>query len=834
VTVALDTGNVALESNTFDLAMGAGDNGATLELTSSAVSSNTIQLTGAEGADDVTVTVGSEGGSQNNNTLLFDLGAGANATQVIFAGEDAREENITVLGGHGADRFEAEATGSYVRNRTFLDLGAGANDVEIAHENGAFNSNNVNVEGAGGTDTVLLTMKGTGDSIANIIRADLGEGTNQYGVSLDKEWVCRNDIDFIGGSGADTVDIELISRSITKYSVNNDIDIDLGDGENQLDFSLSASNLGGGDRVDIIGGKDQDTVTVKLDASRGNMVVTTVNTDLGHGDNQFLLDLDMVLTGIGQSDFVTQAGDGDDVLTVEACSVVSALRCMDVETHAGHGDNTVCYDFHGRGITLQNNTVTAGHGQDTISLSYHLNDADISNNALTVESGAGDDTVAIAFFGDTDKSYASNQISATLGEGNNHFDYTLTAHGTVHSNQVVVHGGSENDSVTFNHSSSRGTMFNNDFTVNLGGGDTNVLNSVMTYGTCMTDVNYFVTGEEGNDSVDLSYASVASGVMRSNLLSINLKEGDNAFDLTEGGATRSGNVIRYTGGNDGDRVSIDDQGDGLLSSGQRYQINLKSGSNVFDFDGSADVYESVLFSVSGGIHDDQIALDVTGADAFTNNQIQTSLGNSTDSLAVCLEAICIEGNTIRHSDVLGNDTIQFDLSFASLRNNDVTISSSFNDDTIIINTSYDDNAVIENNIFRIDGGAGADQVIFRDFDTGASLSAFTGNVIDLIYTSASSFGDTITGGSTFLNNSLFNFTFSAGAFNGNAGGMVGADHFLSGADVTALDGDDYWLFDTESDTLYYDGDGNGNVEAVRVAEFTDEDVVLDHNDLLFA
>jgi hypothetical protein len=66
---------------------------------------------------------------------------------------------------------------------------------------------------------------------------------------------------------------------------------------------------------------------------------------------------------------------------------------------------------------------------------------------------------------------------------------------------------------------------------------------------------------------------------------------------------------------------------------------------------------------------------------------------------------------------------------------------------------------------------------------------------------------------------LASFGFGLQDLGVTSSGLVSEGSFLKGAGVTALDADDYFLFDTAQNKLLFDVDGSGSAVAVELVSF---------------
>lgn len=104
---------------------------------------------------------------------------------------------------------------------------------------------------------------------------------------------------------------------------------------------------------------------------------------------------------------------------------------------------------------------------------------------------------------------------------------------------------------------------------------------------------------------------------------------------------------------------------------------------------------------------------------------------------------------------------------------------------------------------KLTGGTGVDHL-----NGGAGSDKYN-------YMNALEGGDTI----TFFDTSDY-FCFSSSAYGNLAIGTLSSANFRAGSNNTAIDSNDYFLFRTTDDTLWYDSDGNGSGGVVLIADLT--------------
>jgi Ca2+-binding RTX toxin-like protein len=64
-------------------------------------------------------------------------------------------------------------------------------------------------------------------------------------------------------------------------------------------------------------------------------------------------------------------------------------------------------------------------------------------------------------------------------------------------------------------------------------------------------------------------------------------------------------------------------------------------------------------------------------------------------------------------------------------------------------------------------------------------------------------------------------------------GTLSADNFFSGSDLSSVGSDDYFLYDTDDGSLWFDADGSGIGAAVQLATLTGAPAI-DNTDIVLA
>lgn len=397
-------------------------------------------------------------------------------------------------------------------------------------------------------------------------------------------------------------------------------------------------------------------------------------------------------------------------------------------------------------------------------------------------------------------------------------DYTLTINGSIDANaptqgviRKVMLSDTNGNSIVFggaipasqleqlmNSASSVGGLFDNQAL--LSGRDVMVVttNSRAWYGFDGSDV---ITGGQLNDTLD-------GGNGNDKLI------GQDGDDSLLGGA---GNDF-IDGGNGGDTINGGDGNDKLVGlagddslTGGLGNDQLMGGDGNDTLDGGEgndryiDLSGNNAISDSGG--NNNITLG-TGDDTVT-----TGAGNDVIRAGDGNNAIVDGGGNNRIISGAGNDTITGgsgnDVITAGDGNNSIVagggndrVTTGAGNDTLTGNDGADMLVTGAGNDV-LDGGAGADTLIGGlGSDTFVFSSASDGTA-DMVKDFRTSDGDKL---------SLSPLTFTALSGASDVQGRL-----VSAAGATALDADDFLVFDTTTHKLYYDADGNGAGGAVLVA-----------------
>ena len=215
-----------------------------------------------------------------------------------------------------------------------------------------------------------------------------------------------------------------------------------------------------------------------------------------------------------------------------------------------------------------------------------------------------------------------------------------------------------------------------------------------------------------------------------------------------------------------------------------------------DFSAGGNSLDNYLMGNSGN----NILAGGLGADI-----LEGGLGNDTYVLSDKLDTILDTGGMDTIRSVLDIDHLQDDIENGELVGiGDTSITGNNLDNTLSGN--------IGNNI--LDGGLGTDFLTGGEGDDQFIIS-YNGSGVNI---------DTITdfkSGSDLLIFDIASFGIDTNKLGSVSSGLLSSDSFVKAAGATALDNNDYFIFDTARGVLKFDSDGNGStssIDFVKLAE----------------
>jgi VCBS repeat-containing protein len=400
-TVSNDTLTLLNDVSGLSVNLGNGIN--TLNLAAGGNSfSNVFNVDTINGtASDDTLTIGN-GLFTAANDLSVDLGAGNDTLTVGNTFLNAALHNVEHLVGSASDDFY---TLTNDQNGLTVDLGAGNNGLQIAAGANTLSVTNVQSIGtndySGGTpasnDTLTLLDDVSGLNVnlqQGINTLNLADGVNSFTAIFNA--------DVINGSASD----DTLAVATGLYTATNDLSIDLGAGNDTLQFGGQYLNAALHNVEHLVGSAGDDFYSLTNDQNG-------LTVDLGAGNNGLQIaaganTLDVTnVQNIGTNDYLGNAPASDDMLTLldDITAVIVNLQ---------EGNNTL-------NLAAGTNSLTAYNVQ-------HINGT-ASDDVLTMLNDAGGDTI-------------------DLGAGNDTLNLSVSAGGVTVANVEHVNGSSAADVIT--------------------------------------------------------------------------------------------------------------------------------------------------------------------------------------------------------------------------------------------------------------------------------------------------------------------------------------------------------------------------------------------------
>ncbi|MEQ1738789.1 MAG: calcium-binding protein [Methyloglobulus sp.] len=672
-----------------------------------------------------------------------------------------------------ADNIDGLAGNDYIYGRVGNDiLSGGADNDTVYGEDGddvlAGGTGNDIVYGGNGNDS----LQG-GDGNDNLM-GDGADDTLNGGAGNDS---------LTGGAGSDTY---LFGRGFGQDTVNN-ADTSAGKSDT-IQFAPDIAV------ADIVATRSSNNLVLSIAGTTDKLTVT--NYFLTDGVNTSIVEAvkfadgtiwdvaalkNLVLTGTSATDTV-QGYATSDILYGLGGNDTLYGRTGDDILYAG-ADNDYLYGEDG------NDTLDGGIGNDIF---YGGNGNDILRGGDGIDSLNGD-------AGDDILDGGLGNDNLTGGAGSDTYLFGRGAGQDAINNTDT--SGAKSDSIQF-----AADIAVTDIISSRTGN--NLVLSISGSTDKITVSNYFLN--DGNNTALVEAIKFADGTVW-NLETVKLLvlQGTGATETLQGYVTADtlngfgGNDYIYgragndslNGGADNDYIYGED-GDDLLDGG--IGVDVLYGGNGNDIlqggegndsligDAGNDTLDGGLGndSMSGGAADDVYVIGVgdtvseaanAGIDSVTSS-ITYTLGNNVENLTLTTVAsLNGTGNTLDNI-LTGNSVIN-------------SLSGAAGNDTLAGGTGND----------MLTGGLGSDTFVFdAQFDAINNVDA----IVDF-----SSVDDTI-----ILENAIFNSL-------ANTGTLV-AGNFVSGAGATALDGDDFLVYDTTDGSLYYDADGSGAGVQAKIVSLT--------------
>ena len=712
---------------------------------------------GGEGADYLE-------GNEGNDTLLGGTGAD---TLNGGTGTDS------MVGGAGDDTYYVDSASDVID-----DQGA-STDVDTVLVLQAISYKlAANIEKAS-LDSTSGASSLTGNTLDNTLTGNDDKNKLDGGVGNDQLAAGAGDDTLLGGDGLDTLSGGLGNDSLTGGLGDDLVDYSKSIDALVVDLTLGTATGEGSDKLvqieDVSAGSAADKITGsaadnELSGGAGN---DTVSAGAGNDEVTGGLGNDSLDGGAG-FDCVEYADSASNLVINLKTGVASGA---DIGTDALSGFEQAC----------------AGKGDDLITAGDAGNQLDGNAGADTLMGGLGMDTLVAGAGDDSLVGGAGDDlVDYSQVTGNLVVDLTLgtaTGEGSDMLTQIEdVSAGSGADKITGSAVSNelRGGAGNDSISAGAG-------NDVLRGGAG----NDSMDGGIGEDRVD--YGSVTGNLVVDLAVGTASGDGTDTLSLIEGVTAGSG-ADKLTG-SDGDNQLTGGAGNDTLSGGLGSD-DLVGGTGVDSLLGGAG--NDVLYAgdgndvVDAGEGDDLII----GGDGAGNDIYAGGIGIDTVKYASAKAAIVVDLSAAKDQAKSVGTVDTAGIGVDQLSGIENVIAGNYGDSII-----GDANANVLSGALGNDtltGGAGADKFVF---DTALGMTN-----LDVIK-------DFVTGTDKLvLDDDIF-----AKFLGTMSGATLSAENLKVGAGTStvaykAQDANDYLVYDTTSDLLYYDADGSGSGAAVAVVK----------------
>ena len=685
----------------------------------------------AEFGDD-TVTVN---GTVDNSTIT----GGWGTDKVIVNGDVTDYSMIYAgVGGDGANLYAPDASSSntiIVNGRIDTSYAYGDNGQDTITVNGSMNESAI--YGEGGDDLITVTSV-SADAAMRDSDAMGGDGDDTINITAQNSGDVAGIISGVvaGDDGNDRISIIATSTGGTATGdISGFVRGDQGDDS----ITIAASSASGDARGVtyygyVYGGDGNDNISISASATNGQ--ATGVDTGIVYGDNgnfggagNDIISITASSAGTGDAeglrDSVVDGNDGDNSITITATAengsatgagTVNPDPYMGYGIYGGSGRDTITVNAsssNGSAVGLSDFTVESGDGDDSVAINATGSDSAYGVYYSTVKTDSGNDSVTITAKATGDYGFSAALETGTVDTGAGNDTITITAEaplaaqypyfayavqGDSAANRSKIIAGAGSDNVTLN-----GDVIFGDFALGrtLGAADTLGVNDVNTLNV-KGNVSYSnIYGDAGTDDVHISGGTKG--------LNISMGLGSDSLLVDK---TVSASIIHTGTGDGGPAPDSTGAGDvNFVTMGGMDNSVLYGDAGADSVTVNGKVTDS---TISTGAGDDNITAGRVeksfiyggdGNDAITTGDVITSTVNGDAGDDIIRSATISSGGFIGGGE--GNDRITFD----TLKNYPSAVNGGFGDDIITGNLVTDSS--------RVDGGAGNDTITLGTVDTGS-------------------------------------------------------------------------------------------------------------------
>jgi len=240
---------------------------------------------------------------------------------------------------------------------------------------------------AGDQVNIDLNWNGHGGVLAQITGPNAAISAVAFGIKT---------VQFEGGNGNDQVTV----TESAKLAQNLTLDLNVGNGHDQVNLGLQAGVSGHKVAIDVNGGTGKDQVSLNLGAVTGATLGVQVALH-GSGDS-FAASLNGDLTA--QSNVLLQVagGAGNDTLSFNAASVkVGAGSALEADLTGGSGADKITTNYEGLLLGQLTLHSYGGAGNNTLVANITADPLSTGKLDVLVKGGAGDDNLTVHFYDDS-------------------------------------------------------------------------------------------------------------------------------------------------------------------------------------------------------------------------------------------------------------------------------------------------------------------------------------------------------------------------------------------------------------------------------------------------